>query len=80
MLAGGETTMRRCRPGFAKSQAGQFRCVRCDPGSCASSTGFLHCRVCPYGTWSNTPRTGCGATIRARADSHNSVLQCNAAR
>ena len=60
ILAGGETTMRRCRPGFAKSQPGGYRCVRCTPGSYASSTGSLHCRVCPYGTTSNSARTGCG--------------------
>ena len=61
ILSGGETTLRRCRPGSAKSQPGQYRCVRCTPGSFASAPASLHCRVCPYGTTSNAARTGCGA-------------------
>jgi len=63
ILDDGETTLRRCHSGFAKSQPGQYRCVRCTPGSFSSSPGALHCRVCPYGTSSNPARTGCGAAL-----------------
>jgi len=73
ILKGGNTTLRRCRPGFAKSQPGQYRCVRCTPGSFSSSAGALHCRVCPYGTTSNAGRTGCGACF-SRQHTHCSII------
>ena len=60
---GGDTTLRRCRPGFAKSQPGQYRCVRCNPGDYSSSSGAFHCQACPEGFAPNAARTGCGASL-----------------
>ena len=57
-----QKTLKRCPPGFAKSRPGGYRCVFCDRGSYASASGMHHCRVCPYGSTSNTLRTGCGAS------------------
>ena len=79
ILPGGETTMRRCRPGFAKSQPGGYRCVRCSPGSYASSSGSQHCRVCPYGTTSNVGRTGCGESVPLVDDVRQQSASCDSA-
>jgi hypothetical protein len=57
----GRSTLRRCRPGSAKSPSGGYRCVRCPLGSFASASGSLHCRLCAVGTTSNAARTACGA-------------------
>ena len=61
----GQSTLRHCRPGHAKSRPGTYRCVRCPARSFTATAGQLHCRVCPHATTSNTARTACGASSLA---------------